>query len=230
MVIDEEAARVEMVVPDDQLSLAIGRRGQNVRLASQLTGWSIDILTEDEESSRRVEEFNTQSKLFIEALDVEEVIAHLLVTEGFTSIEEVAFVPQEDLEAIEGFDESVAAELQARAREYLEVKREETRKALAEKGVAEDLIALEGIGDALLLKLAEHDVKTRDDLADLAHDEFEEMIPDSGMSAEEIDALIMRARAHWFEGEEGAKDAVDSDGLTATTDETSDTKDASASA
>ena len=105
---DEEQRRIEVVVPDDQLSLAIGRRGQNVRLASQLTGWDIDILTEAEESERRQEEFRTRSKLFIEALDVDDVIAHLLVTEGFTSVEDVAFVPVTELAGIEGFDEDVA--------------------------------------------------------------------------------------------------------------------------
>src|ERR1700751_2637354 len=124
VVMDEEQRRVEVVVPDDQLSLAIGRRGQNVRLASQLTGWDIDILTEAEESERRTEEFRTRSKMFIEALDVDDVIAHLLVTEGFTSVEEVAFVPIEELAGIEGFDEDVANELQQRARTFLKEQNE----------------------------------------------------------------------------------------------------------
>src|SRR5579862_6554591 len=119
VVLDEESHRIEVIVPDDQLSLAIGRRGQNVRLASQLTGWDIDILTEAEESERRQEEFRTRSNLFIEALDVDDVIAHLLVTEGFTSVEEVAFVATEDLAGIEGFDEDIAGELQQRARAFL---------------------------------------------------------------------------------------------------------------
>src|ERR671935_2274125 len=116
VVLDEDSSRIEVVVPDDQLSLAIGRRGQNVRLASQLTGWDIDILTEAEESERRTEETRTRSQMFIEALDIDDVIAHLLVTEGFTSVEEIAFVPLEDLAGIEGFDEDVAGELQERAR------------------------------------------------------------------------------------------------------------------
>src|SRR5438309_10536515 len=120
VVMDEEQRRVEVVVPDDQLSLAIGRSGQNVRLASQLTGWDIDILTEAEESERRQEEFRTRSQMFIEALDVDDVIAHLLVTEGFTSVEEVAFVATEDLAGIEGFEPSIASELQERARRFLE--------------------------------------------------------------------------------------------------------------
>src|SRR6202048_5172353 len=116
VVMDEEQRRVEVVVPDDQLSLAIGRRGQNVRLASQLTGWDIDILTEAEESERRTEELRSRSQMFIDALDIDEVIAHLLVTEGFTSLEEVAYVPLEDLADIEGFDPEIAKELQERAR------------------------------------------------------------------------------------------------------------------
>ena len=115
VVLDEDTKRIEVVVPDDQLSLAIGRRGQNVRLASQLTGWDIDILTEAEESERRQEEFKQRTALFIDALDVEEVIAQLLVTEGFTNIEEVAFVPMDELASIEGFDEDIAEELQRRA-------------------------------------------------------------------------------------------------------------------
>src|SRR5208283_4685142 len=116
VVLDEDSARIEVVVPDDQLSLAIGRRGQNVRLASQLTGWDIDILTEAEESERRTEEFRTRSQLFIDALDIDDVIAHLLVTEGFSSLEEIAFVETDDLAEIEGFDADVATELQERAR------------------------------------------------------------------------------------------------------------------
>src|SRR5690606_8699068 len=122
VVIDEDTGRIEVVVPDDQLSLAIGRRGQNVRLAAQLTGWSIDILTEEVESERRTQEFNRLSQLFIEALNVEEVIAHLLVSEGFSSVEEVAYVPVEDLANIEGFDEAVGEELKSRAQEYLNQK------------------------------------------------------------------------------------------------------------
>ena len=129
VVMDEEQRRIEVVVPDDQLSLAIGRRGQNVRLASQLTGWDIDILTEAEESERRQEEFRTRSKMFIEALDVDDVIAHLLVTEGFTSVEEVAFIPLDELAGIEGFDEDVANELQQRARVFLEEQNAQARGA-----------------------------------------------------------------------------------------------------
>ena len=128
IVIDEDKSRIEVVVPDDQLSLAIGRRGQNVRLASQLIGWNIDVLTEDEESKRRTEEFQTLSKLFVDALNVEDVIAHLLVTEGFRKVEDVAYVPVEDLAGIQGFNEEVANELHTRANDYLE-----KQKALTEE-------------------------------------------------------------------------------------------------
>src|SRR5258708_5121942 len=144
VVMDEEQRRIEVVVPDDQLSLAIGRRGQNVRLASQLTGWDIDILTEAEESERRTEEFRTRSHMFIEALDVDDVIAHLLVTEGFTSVEEVGYVPLDDLAGIEGFDEDVAGELQERARVFIERKNQERAARRLELGRTEELAALPG--------------------------------------------------------------------------------------
>src|SRR5712691_3503082 len=168
VVMDEEQRRIEVVVPDDQLSLAIGRRGQNVRLASQLTGWDIDILTEAEESERRTEEFRTRSQLFIDALDIDDVIAHLLVTEGFTSVEEIAYVPVEDLAEIEGFDTDVGAELQDRARQALERRDREYEQRYRELGVAEDLEALEGLTPGMLVTLAENDVKTLDDFAGLA--------------------------------------------------------------
>src|SRR3981081_1777224 len=145
VVMDEEQRRIEVVVPDDQLSLAIGRRGQNVRLASQLTGWDIDILTEAEESERRTEEFRTRSQLFIEALDIDDVIAHLLVTEGFTSVEEIAFVPLQDLAGIEGFDEDVAGELQERAKVFIERKNQELEARRLELGVTEELAGVAGM-------------------------------------------------------------------------------------
>ncbi len=202
VVLDEEAHRIEVVVPDDQLSLAIGRRGQNVRLASQLTGWDIDILTEAEESERRQEEFNALSKLFAEALDVDDVIAHLLVTEGFSSIEEVAFVPVEDLSEIEGFDEDIAEELRERARAYLASQEEEMTRRRRELEVSDDLAKIEGLTAAVLVALGEAGVKTLDDLADLARDELLEIAPNGAMTAEAADKAIMAARAHWFEGEE----------------------------
>ncbi|MBF0306521.1 MAG: transcription termination/antitermination protein NusA [Alphaproteobacteria bacterium] len=202
VVLDEESRRIEVVVPDDQLSLAIGRRGQNVRLASQLTGWDIDILTEAEESERRTEEFRTRSNLFIEALDVDDVIAHLLVTEGFTTVEEVAFVPLEDLGDIEGFDEDVANELQQRARVFLEELNERNDQRRRELGVADDLAAIEGLTTGMMVRLGEKDVKTLDDLGDLASDELIEIVGKDALTEEQANAVIMAARAHWFEGDE----------------------------
>jgi len=204
VVMDEEQRRIEVVVPDDQLSLAIGRRGQNVRLASQLTGWDIDILTEAEESERRTEEFRTRSKMFIDALDVDDVIAHLLVTEGFTSVEEVAFVPVGELGGIEGFDEDIAGELQQRARTFLEEQNVKLEARRRELGVGDDVAALAGMTPALLVAIGEKGIKTLDDLADLAGDELVEMAqPAVKLDQEQANGIIMAARAHWF-AEEGA--------------------------
>ncbi|NQU60095.1 MAG: transcription termination/antitermination protein NusA [Rhodospirillales bacterium] len=209
VVLDEETNRIEVVVPDEQLSLAIGRRGQNVRLASQLSGWDIDILTEAEESDRRTEEFKTRSLMFVEALDVDEVIAHLLVTEGFSSVEEVAFVPVEDLYEIEGFDEEISSELRERARAYLAEKDEELARRRKELKVTDDLAEVEGVTPELLVALGENDIKTRDDLADLAADELMEFAPAGTLLEGKANEIIMAARAHWFEedaaetGEEG---------------------------
>jgi N utilization substance protein A len=202
VVMDEEQRRIEVVVPDDQLSLAIGRRGQNVRLASQLTGWDIDILTEAEESERRQEEFRTRSQMFIEALDVDDVIAHLLVTEGFTSVEEIAFVPPQELSGIEGFEESVAAELQERARVFLEEQAARAEAKRKELGVGDDVAAIEGMTPARLVVLGEKGVKTLDDLGDLAADELNEMLPATlKLDADDANRIIMAARAHWFDDE-----------------------------
>lgn len=198
VVLDEENNKIEVVVPDDQLSLAIGRRGQNVRLASQLSGWEIDILTEAEETQRRQEESRLRSDMFIEALDVDDMIAQLLVTEGFTSIEEVAFVPLDDLAMIDGFDESVAEELSARARNFLEQRDEELAAKCKEMGVEADMISVEGISIEMAAKLGEQGVKTRDDLADLAGDELREMLPLAKLNQAKADEIIMAARAHWF--------------------------------
>ncbi|HTZ79468.1 MAG TPA: transcription termination factor NusA [Stellaceae bacterium] len=204
VVMDEDQRRIEVVVPDDQLSLAIGRRGQNVRLASQLTGWDIDILTEAEESERRQEEFRTRSQMFIEALDVDDVIAHLLVTEGFTSVEEVAFVPTSELAGIEGFEESVAAELQERARVFLEEQAARAEEKRKELGVSDEIAAIEGMTPARLVALGEKGVKSLDDLGDLAADELNEMLPANlKLEPDDADRIIMAARAHWF-GEEPA--------------------------
>ncbi len=202
VVMDEEQRRIEVVVPDEQLSLAIGRRGQNVRLASQLTGWDIDILTEAEESERRTEEFRTRSQMFIDALDIDDVIAHLLVTEGFTSVEEVGYVPPEELAGIEGFDADVAAELQQRARGFIERQNAELEARRQELGVGDEVAALEGVTPAMLVALGEKGVKTLDDLADLAGDELIEAVQGvAKLSQDEANAVIMAARAHWFADE-----------------------------
>lgn len=172
VVLDEDTNKIEVVVPDEQLSLAIGRRGQNVRLASMLSGWDIDILTEEEESQRRQDEFNTRTALFIEAFDVEDVIAHLLVTEGFATIEEVAFVPVEDLTTIEGFDDDIGEELQARARSWLEerdAKLDVERKKL---DVEDAMLNVAGVTLETSVRLGTHGVRTVEDLAGLMPDEY----------------------------------------------------------
>jgi N utilization substance protein A len=202
VVLDEDKRSIEVVVPEDQLSLAIGRRGQNVRLASQLTGWDIDILTEDEESERRQEEFRTRSQLFIDALDVDDVLAHLLVTEGFTSVEDVAFVPMEDLLSIEGFDEEIANELRARAQNYLSEQEKKMTEKRKELGVADDLAAIPGLTAAMLVTLGEAGVLTRDQLAEFAGFELSDpadgLLRKHGISEDDANAIIMAARAHWF--------------------------------
>ena len=204
VVIDEDTGRIEVVVPDDQLSLAIGRRGQNVRLASQLTGWTIDILTEGEESERRQEEFRTRSQMFIDSLDVDDVIAHLLVTEGFTSVDEVAFVPLEELTDIEGFEEDIVAELKARATVYIEEENKKIMARLEELGVTEDLMnsEIDGLDAKKIITLAEQGVKTLDDLADLASDELMEMLGSDVVDEDTANSVIMAARAHWFPDDE----------------------------
>ncbi len=211
VVLDEDNNKIEVVVPDEQLSLAIGRRGQNVRLASQLSGWDIDILTEAEESERRQKEFQDRSKMFVEALDVDDVIAHLLVTEGFSSVEEVGFVPVDDLVDIEGFDEDVAAELQDRARAFLSTREEEMNTKRKELGVEDDIAALDGINAAIMVAIGEKGVKTLDDLADLAGDELLEMLPAGTMLLDEANAVIMAARAHWFADDPVSEDAEGGD-------------------
>lgn len=172
VVLDEDTNRIEVVVPESQLSLAIGRRGQNVRLASQLTGWDIDILTEEEESERRQKEFLERSSMFMEALDVDEVIAQLLATEGFASVEEVAFVDVSEIASIEGFDEETATEIQARANEYLERQEEQREARRRELGVEDDLAKVSGMTTAMMVALGENDVKTLEDFADCATDEL----------------------------------------------------------
>ena len=209
---DEESGRVEVVVPDEQLSLAIGRRGQNVRLASQLTRWDIDILTEAEESERRQEEFRRRTGLFVEALDVDDVIAGLLVTEGFTTLEELAYIPPEELAEIEGFDETIAAELIRRAEESLIRRDTALNEKRIELGVSDDIAAIEALTPAMQVALGEKGVTTLDDLADLASDELIEIVGAEQMTEETANEVIMGARAHWFEdGEEGEAPAVSED-------------------
>ncbi|MDP6305057.1 MAG: transcription termination factor NusA [Alphaproteobacteria bacterium] len=199
VVIDEDTHRIEMVVPDDQLSLAIGRRGQNVRLASILTGWDIDILTEAEESERRQEEFHALSQIFMDALDVDDVIAHLLVTEGFSTVEEVAFVPEENLVEIEGFDESIIEELRERARNYLKERDEKLNQKRNELGISDELLKMPHITLESLVTLGETGVKSLDDLADLASDELREILGVTKLNEEQANETIMAARAHWFD-------------------------------
>ncbi len=172
VVLDEDTNRIEVVVPENQLSLAIGRRGQNVRLASQLTGWDIDILTEDEESERRQKEFAERTQMFMDALDVDEVIAQLLVTEGFASIEETAYVELNEIAHIEGFDEGTAGEIQSRAREYLEKIEEDLNNKRKELGVEDGVGEIEGVTGRMLVAFGENDIKTVEDVADCATDDL----------------------------------------------------------
>ncbi len=207
VVLDEEQKRIEVVVPDDQLSLAIGRRGQNVRLASQLTGWDIRILTEAQESERRQEEFRSRSQMFIDALDVDEVIAHLLVTEGFSSIEEVAYVPIDEITGIEGFDQDLAEELSGRAQAYLADQAEKFADKRKELGINDDMIDIPGLTPDMVVRLAEQGIKDRESLAELAGYELSGseaegetgMLAEFGLSEEDANAVITAARAHWFE-------------------------------
>jgi N utilization substance protein A len=208
VVMDEEDERVEVVVPDEQLSLAIGRRGQNVRLASQLTGWQIDIMTESQESERRQREFTERTALFQEALDVDEVIAQLLVTEGFATVEDVAYVDSSEVAAIEGFDEDTAEEIQARARDYLEKEAAEYDAKRRELGVDDAVLDIEGVTLPMAVALGEGGVKTVEDFAGLVPDDlrgwFETrggervreagILENFGLDAQDAENLIMRAR------------------------------------
>ncbi len=229
VVIDEEEGRIEVVVPDDQLSLAIGRRGQNVRLASQLTGSAIDILTEADASEKRQKEFVERSELFQNELDVDETLAQLLVAEGFTSLEEVAYVDVSEISDIEGFDEELGAELQNRATEALDRREEANRELRRSLGVEDAIAAMPHLNEAMLVTLGKAGIKTLDDLADLATDELIQkrrveprrkavaadepkggVLAEYSLTEEQGNEIIMAARAHWFEDEptEGDADAV----------------------
>ncbi|TJZ86617.1 transcription termination factor NusA [Paracoccus hibiscisoli] len=208
VVFDEEANKIEVVVPDEQLSLAIGRRGQNVRLASQLTGLDIDILTDEEESKRRQAEFNTRTALFMEALDLDEFFAQLLVAEGFTNLEEVAYVDQDELLTIDGVDADTAAELQARARDVLEAKNREALEAARALGAEDSLIEFEGLTPQMVEALAKDGVKTLEDFATCADWELaggwttvngarvkdEGLLEPHGITLEEAQTMVMTAR------------------------------------
>jgi N utilization substance protein A len=214
VVLDEEKERISVVVPDQQLSLAIGRRGQNVRLASQLTGWDIDILTEQEESERRQAEFEKRTKMFMEALNLDEVVGQLLASEGFTSVEELAYVEEKELAGIEGFDTETAGELQARAREYLERIEGEFDAKRKELGVEDALKDVPGVTTQMLVAFGENGIKTVEDLAGCATDDLAgwterkdgETKREAGildgfeLSREECEAMIMQARlkAGWI--------------------------------
>jgi N utilization substance protein A len=208
VVLDEELDRIEVVVPDEQLSLAIGRRGQNVRLASQLTGFEIDIMTEEEESAKRQEEFRQRSELFMQALDVDDMMAGLLISEGFAKIEELALVELDELISIEGLDEDTAAELQARANDWLEAERKKLDARRRELGVEDALVELEGLDLKMIVALGENGVKSVEDLAGCATDDligwteridgekkhYEGMLEGFKIKPEEAESLIMRAR------------------------------------
>ena len=232
VVIDEDENRIEVVVPDDQLSLAIGRRGQNVRLASQLTGRGIDIMTEQESSEKRQKEFVERSEMFQKELDVDETLAQLLVAEGFGELEEVAYVDPSEIAVIEGFDEDLASELQSRAQEALDRREEANRTERRELGVEDALAELPILTEAMLVVLGKANIKTLDDLADLATDELIQKAREPrrnernnqsdrevrrnrteekagilavfGLNEEQGNEIIMAARAHWFEDEEAS--------------------------
>ena len=196
VIIEEELKKIDVIVPDEQLSLAIGRKGQNVRLASALTGWSIDILTTSQESDRRNQEFKNLSQKFISLLDVDEVIAHLLVTEGFTSLDEIAIVSLEELTSIEGFDENLSKELIQRAKICVEKIRVENLSKLKESGFDDYLLTTKLLDTDQLLKLNENNIKTRDQLADLSNSELIEIFRD--MDQDKADEIIMDSRKHWY--------------------------------
>ena len=225
VVLDEDAERIEVVVPDEQLSLAIGRRGQNVRLASQLTGWDIDILTEQEESERRQKEFQDRSQLFIDALDVDEMVGQLLASEGFSTIEEIAFVEVEEIAAIEGFDEETANELQIRAREFIERREADLDAERKSLGVDDALREVPGMTTVMLVALGKDEVKTMEDFAGSVPDDLIGYVERAegestfhpgafdglGLTRTDAEAMIMdaRIRAGWITEEDLAASSGD---------------------
>ena len=230
VVIDEEEGRIEVVVPDDQLSLAIGRRGQNVRLASQLTALAIDIMTEADSSEKRQAEFALRTEMFQEDLDVDETLSQLLVAEGFSELEEVAYVAPEEIASIEGFDDELAAELQSRAQEALDRREAAAKEKRTELGVEDAIAELPHLTEAMLVTLGEAGLKTLDDVADLATDELvlkrkseprrrndnrkpepDGVLATYGLTEEQGNEIIMAARAHWFEDEDEVAPAAEAE-------------------
>ncbi len=196
ILVDEEKHSMDVVVDEENLAIAIGRSGQNVRLASELTGWTINLMTEEESTKKQAEESTRVRELFMQRLDVDEEVANILLQEGFSTLEEIAYVPINEMLEIEAFDENTVNELRSRARNALLVQAIASEEQV--EGVDQSLLKLEGMDTQLAAKLAEGGVKTRDDLADLAVDELSEM---TGIEGERAKGLIMAARAHWFEGE-----------------------------
>lgn len=194
IIVDEDTRTAAVVVTEDQQSLAIGRRGQNVRLASQLTGWNIDVMNEAQEQERRAKEFKEKTELFIKGLDVDEMIAHLLITEGFRTIEEIAFVDADELVGIEGFNEELAAELQTRARAYLDKIEQDYMDAGHKIGMTDDLLKFDFIKRPIIMKLGENGIKSLTDLADLAADELVEILGEDTMSPRLAGRVVMKAR------------------------------------
>ncbi|MCB2112130.1 MAG: transcription termination factor NusA [Parvularculaceae bacterium] len=225
VVLDEDLDRIEVVVPDEQLSLAIGRRGQNVRLASQVTGFEIDIMTEEEESTKRQEEFRQRSELFMEALDVDDMMAGLLVSEGFAKIEEIAFVELDDLTEIEGIDEETGAELQARAKDWLDEQAKKLDARRKELGVEDGVLDIEGLDLKMIVTLGENDIKTVEDVAGCVTDDltgwtervdgekkhYDGILESFKIKAEDAEGIIMRARiaAGWVTQEDLDKAAAE---------------------
>ena len=230
VVLDEDAERIEVVVPDEQLSLAIGRRGQNVRLASQLTGWDIDILTEEEESARRQKEFNERTQLFMDALNVDEMVGQVLASEGFAQVEEVAYVDLDEILSIEGFDEGTAQELQARAREHLDQVEAELDARRKELGVEDELRSIPGLTTAMLVKLGEDGIKSVEDFAGCAADDlvgwserkdgetkrFDGLFTGMDVSRADAESMVLSARlaVGWISEDELQADEDDAEAAT----------------
>jgi len=199
IVIDEQAGNVEVVLNEEQLSLAIGRRGQNIKLISQLTGWHIDMMTEAQEAEHREAETKERVDLFMKALDIDDMMARILIQEGFAKVEDIAYIALDELTGIEGFDEDLAEELQNRAKAYLVARQDTLTKQIEEQQVSDDLKKMEGLTLDMVAALGNAGIKTLDDFADLASDELIEIVGDKNMDTDTANALIMKAREHWFE-------------------------------